>query len=294
MNLSGSICALATPFHDDGRLDLEAFERLIQGQIAGGTQGLVVAGSTGEAHALSDDELAQLIATARRVVAGRIPVLVGSGGANTAKTIAATRRAADLGADAALVVAPYYVRPPQDGLLQHFRAVADAVELPLVLYNVPGRTGCDLLPDTVAQLAAHPRIVAIKEAVADPARMQALLALRSSTFQVLTGDDPTACRALLAGADGVISVANNLVPGPFRALCDAARSGDRDRAIALDAQLQPLFDALGVESNPIPLKWGLSTQGLGSARPRLPLVELSLPHRERLRELLSTLQDAAV
>lgn len=294
MNLCGSICALATPFQADGQLDLDAFARLIQGQLAGGTQGLVVAGSTGEAHALSDDELALVVAKAIAVVAGRVPLLVGTGSANTAKTIAATRRARDLGADAALIVTPYYVRPTQQGLLQHYRAIADAVELPIVLYNVPGRTGCDLLPATVAQLAAHPRIVAIKEAVADAQRMQDLLALRSFSFQVLSGDDGSACRALLAGADGVISVANNLVPAQFRALCDAARGGHRDRAEALDAQLQPLFDALGLESNPIPLKWGLSTQGLGSAQPRLPLVELSVSHRERLRELLSTLQDAAV
>ncbi|TDR43289.1 dihydrodipicolinate synthase [Tahibacter aquaticus] len=294
MNLCGSICALATPFQADGQLDLDAFARLIQGQLAGGTQGLVVAGSTGEAHALSDDELALVVAKAIAVVAGRVPLLVGTGSANTAKTIAATRRARDLGADAALIVTPYYVRPTQQGLLQHYRAIADAVELPIVLYNVPGRTGCDLVPATVAQLAAHPRIVAIKEAVADAQRMQDLLALRSVSFQVLSGDDGSACRALLAGADGVISVANNLVPAQFRALCDAARGGHRDRAETLDAQLQPLFDALGLESNPIPLKWGLSTQGLGSAHPRLPLVELSVSHRERLRELLSTLQDAAV
>lgn len=285
---------MATPFQADGQLDLDAFARLIQGQLAGGTQGLVVAGSTGEAHALSDDELALVVAKAIAVVAGRVPLLVGTGSANTAKTIAATRRARDLGADAALIVTPYYVRPTQQGLLQHYRAIADAVELPIVLYNVPGRTGCDLVPATVAQLAAHPRIVAIKEAVADAQRMQDLLALRSVSFQVLSGDDGSACRALLAGADGVISVANNLVPAQFRALCDAARGGHRDRAETLDAQLQPLFDALGLESNPIPLKWGLSTQGLGSAHPRLPLVELSVSHRERLRELLSTLQDAAV
>lgn len=294
MNLSGSICALATPFIAEGKLDLDAFSRLIERQIAGGTQGLVVAGSTGEAHALSDDELATLVRQALHQVAGRVPVLVGSGGANTAKTLAATRRAAELGAAAALVVTPYYVRPTQEGLLQHYRAIADEAGLPVVLYNVPGRTGCDLLPATVAELAAHPRIVAIKEAVADPARMQALLPLRNSGFRVLSGDDGTACRSLLDGADGVISVANNLAPALFRALCDAARGGQREQAEALDRRLQPLFDALGVESNPIPLKWGLSLQGLGSSRPRLPLVELSPGHRERLRDLLTNLQDAAV
>jgi 4-hydroxy-tetrahydrodipicolinate synthase len=278
LNLSGSICALATPFTAEGKLDLDAFLRLIERQIVGGTQAVVVAGSTGEAHALSDDELALLVREARRHIAGRVPVIVGTGGANTAKTIAETRRAAELGADAALVVTPYYVRPPQEGLLQHYRAVADQGGLPVVLYNVPGRTGCDLLPSTVAELAVHSGVVAIKEAVADPARMQALLPLRSAGFRVLSGDDGTACRSLLAGADGVISVANNLAPALFRALCDAARAGHLDEAEVLDRRLQPLFDALGVESNPIPLKWGLSLQGLecasapapGRAFPRAP------------------------
>lgn len=294
MNLSGSICALATPFDSDGQLDLDAFARLIERQIAGGTQGLVIAGSTGEAHALTTDEFDTLVRRGVAAVAGRVPVLVGTGGANTAKTLVATQHAMELGAAAALVVTPYYVRPTQEGLYAHYSAIADAAGLPIVLYNVPGRTGCDLQPATVARLAGHPNIVAIKEAVADAERVAQLLALRSDAFRILSGDDPSAARSLLAGADGVISVANNLVPALFRALCDAARSGRRDEAAALDARLQPLFDALGLESNPIPLKWGLSLQGLGSARPRLPLTELSAPHRERLRDLLSNLQDAAV
>jgi 4-hydroxy-tetrahydrodipicolinate synthase len=294
LNLSGSICALATPFDSDGQLDLDAFARLIEQQIAGGTQALVIAGSTGEAHALTTDELDTLVRRGVDLAAGRVPVLVGTGGANTAKTLAATQHALDLGADAALIVTPYYVRPTQEGLYAHYSAIADAVGLPVVLYNVPGRTGCDLQPATVARLAEHPNIVAIKEAVADTERVAQLLALRSDGFRILSGDDSSAARSLLAGADGVISVANNLVPAAFRALCDAARAGRRDETAALDARLQPLFDALGVESNPIPLKWGLSLQGVGSARPRLPLTELSAAHRERLRDLLSNLQDAAV
>lgn len=294
LNLSGSICALATPFDSDGKLDLDAFARLVERQIQGGTQAVVVAGSTGEAHALDAAEFDQLVTCARHQAAGRIPIIAGTGGANTAKTVAATRHAKELCADAALVVTPYYVRPTQDGLYAHYMAIADAAGIQVILYNVPGRTGCDLLPATVARLAAHPMIVGIKEAVADPQRMTELLALRTDAFRVLSGDDPTALRALLSGADGVISVANNLVPAPFRALCDAARAGRGDEAAALDAQLQPLFDALGVESNPIPLKWGLSLQGLGSACPRLPLTELSPNHRSRLRDLLMNLQDAAV
>lgn len=177
MNLSGSICALATPFDSNGQLDLDAFVRLIERQIAGGTQALVIAGSTGEAHALTTDELDTLVSRGVDVAAGRVPVLVGTGGANTAKTLAATQRALALGADAALIVTPYYVRPTQEGLYAHYAAIADSADLPIVLYNVPGRTGCDLLPTTVARLATHPNVVAIKEAVADESRVAQLLSL---------------------------------------------------------------------------------------------------------------------
>ncbi|HET8819610.1 MAG TPA: 4-hydroxy-tetrahydrodipicolinate synthase [Xanthomonadaceae bacterium] len=279
MRLTGSITALATPFTVDGELDLDAWHRLLAAQLDAGTQALVVAGSTGEAAALFDAEYDTLLRTAVLQVAGRVPVLAGTGLSNTVKTIEQTRRAAVLGADAALVVTPPYVRPTQAGLLAHFRAVANDGALPVVLYNVPGRTGCDLLPDTVAALAGHPRIVAVKEARNDPERMQALLPLASQHFSVLSGDDPTACRALLAGADGVVSVASNVVPGAFRRLCDLARERRADAAGELDARLQPVFDFLGVESNPIPVKAILEMQGIGHGL-RLPLLPLSPPHRD--------------
>ena len=279
--LSGSITALATPFTAsgdlDGELDLPAWDRLIQAQIAAGTQGVVVAGSTGEANALSEEEYETLLRRAVAVVAGRIPVLAGTGLPNTVKTIELTRRAAAFGADAALVVAPPYVRPTQAGLIAHYRAVADNGALPVVLYNVPGRTGCDLLPSAVAELAAHPRIVAIKEARVEPERMAELLTLRSSSFAVLSGDDPTAARAMLAGADGVISVASNVIPAAMRRLCDLARSGAHADALAHDAELQPIFDFLGVEPNPIPVKAILARQGIGHGL-RLPLTGLSPAH----------------
>jgi len=286
LNFHGSICALATPFDADGGLDLPAFGRLIEHQIAGGTQGVVVAGSTGEAHALEAEELDVLVRRAVEQVAGRIPVIVGTGTANTRKTVRATRHAQELGADAALVVTPYYVRPTQEGLYQHFRDVADQSDIPVIVYNVPGRTGVDMQPGIVARLAEHPRIVGIKEAVADPQRMQALLPLRSASFAVLTGDDGTAARSLLAGADGVISVANNISPRPLRRLCDLARQGRAEEALALDAQLQPLFEAIGLESNPIPVKWGLSLLGICQPHLRLPLTSLSENHRERLRHIV--------
>ena len=281
MYLSGSITALATPFtasgNLDGSLDLQAWDRLLEAQIAAGTQAVVVAGSTGEANALSDDEYETLLRRAVALVAGRIPVLAGTGLPNTAKTIALTRLAAAFGADAALVVTPPYVRPTQAGLIAHYRAIADDGALPLVLYNVPGRTGCDLQPATVAALAPHPRIVAIKEALTEPGRMTALLALRTPSFSILSGDDPTAARAMLAGADGLISVASNVIPAAMRRLCDLARAGAGAQAEACAAELRSIFDFMGIEPNPIPVKAILQRQGIGHGL-RLPLTTLSADH----------------
>jgi len=279
LRLTGSITALATPFDAAGELDLDAWRRLLQMQIEGGTQAVVVAGSTGEAAALFDAEYDTLLRIAVEEIAGRIPVLAGTGLSNTTKTIELTRRAALLGADAALVVTPPYVRPTQAGLIAHYRAIADDGALPVVLYNVPGRTGGDLLPETVAELVDHPRIVAIKEARSEPERMEALLRLKSESFAVLSGDDPTACRAMLAGADGVISVASNVIPRAFRRLCDLARGGERAGAETWNARLMPLFDFLGVEPNPIPVKAVLQRMGVGHGL-RLPLLPLSAVHQD--------------
>ena len=286
MRLSGSITALATPFTAAGELDLDAWQRLLQSQVEGGTQGVVVAGSTGEAAALYEAEYEALLRTAVELVAGRIPVLAGTGLSNTAKTIELSRRAAALGADAALVVAPPYVRPTQTGLLAHYRALADDGALPIVLYNVPGRTGCDLLPETAAELASHDRIIGIKEARSEAARMEALLPLRGEGFAVLSGDEPTAARALLAGADGVISVASNVVPAALRTLCDLARADRYEQVKELDARLQGLYDFLGVESNPIPVKAILALQGIGHRDGlRLPLTPLADVHAETARRI---------
>lgn len=292
MHLSGSITALATPFTATGELDLDAWRRLLKQQLDGGTQGVVVAGSTGEAAALTDEEYDTLLRIAVEQVGGRMPVLAGTGQMNTARTIAATRRAAAAGAQVALVVTPPYVRPTQAGLIAHYRAVADQGGLPVVLYNVPGRTGCDLLPETVAQLVDHAAIVGIKEARAEPERMAALLALRSDAFAILSGDDPTASRAMLAGADGLISVGSNALPATFRRLCDLSRQGRTAEAGELDAQLQDLYGFLGVESNPIPVKALLQRQGLGESL-RLPLQVLSNAHQstaDRLATLAATLE----
>jgi 4-hydroxy-tetrahydrodipicolinate synthase len=291
--LAGSICALATPFRGDG-LDLDAFARLIEYQIENGTQGLVVAGSTGEAHALDQSEFERLLAFAVDRVGGRVPVLAGTGTANTQKTINATRRAQSLGVDAALVVTPYYVRPTQEGLRMHYLAVADEGGLPIVLYNVPSRTGCDLLPETVARLAGHERIVGIKEARGESERVAALVALKNSDFRILSGDDPTCARAMLDGAEGVISVAANVAPAALRGVCDAAKAGDGARVRSLDARLGDLYTLLGAEPNPIPVKWCLHELGFGAAEPRLPLLPLSSAHHARAQDVLHALQLSAV
>jgi len=270
LHLSGSITALATPFTAAGDLDFDAWARLIDRQIAGGTRGIVVAGSTGEAAALSDTEFSALLAAAVEQVAGRMVVLAGTGYSNTAKTIAQTRLARDGGADAALVVTPPYVRPTQEGLVAHYRAVAEQGGLPVVLYNVPGRTGCDLLPSTVAQLCRHPGIVGLKEARGDQERWDALYPMAGDDFALLSGDDPTFVSAILGGARGVISVASNVVPGCFSRLCALAAAGEASAAQALQARLEDLYDFLGVEPNPIPVKALLSRFGIGHGL-RLPL-----------------------
>ncbi len=277
MSIHGLITALATPFLADGALDTDAWQRLLAQQISGGVQGVVVAGSTGEASTLSDDEYDSLLRSAVATLGGKMPVLAGTGLSGTARTIALTRRAAANGATHALVVAPPYVRPTQEGLRQHYLAVAEQGGLPVVLYNVPGRTGCDLLPETVALLAGHPNIVAIKEAVGDTTRVKALLELRSDSFALLSGDDGSAARSMLAGADGLISVGSNVLPGAYRTLCDLARAGQREAAEAWDDRLQPYHDFCGVESNPIPVKALLQRLGFGQGL-RLPLLPLSAPH----------------
>ena len=292
MEINGSLCAIATPFDAAGALDLPAFGRLIDHQLDGGTQGIVVAGSTGEAHMLDAHEYERLLAFAIERIAHRVPVIAGTGEAATSKTIALTRRAQALGADAALVVTPYYVRPTQDGLRRHFSEVAAHGGLPVVMYNVPSRTGCDMQPETVATLRDTAGVIGIKEAVGKPERITAIAQLQRPGFVYLSGDDGSAADAMLAGAGGVISVVNNLVPKLFRTLCDAARGGDRAAAMQHAGRLAPLLKALDCAPNPIPVKAGLAELGLCGAAPRLPLLELSPgPERTRLRETLLRFAD---
>lgn len=286
MHIAGSIPALVTPFQRGGALDLVAFEDLVDWQLQQGSDGLVIGGSTGESGALEETELAALLEIGLRRADGRVPVIAGTGGAATGKALRLLRLAAAVGADAALAVTPFYSRPTQAGMVAHFRALADDGSLPVILYNVPGRTGVDLVPDTVAQLASHPRIIGIKEAVTQPARMAALLTLRSAEFAVLSGDDPTALRALTAGADGLISVVANLVPGLTAELCRAVRNGQMQAAREIDAMLAPLYAAAASEPNPIPVKAGLAMMRRMNDLLRLPLLPLSDEYRPALAAAL--------
>ena len=274
MSLSGSITALATPFTSAGELDPGAWDRLLDAQLEAGTSAVVVAGSTGEAATLTDSEYASLIGHAARRIAGRVPVLAGTGLSGTAKTIAQTRLARESGAGIALVVTPPYVRPTQAGLVEHYRQVSAQGGLPIVLYNVPGRTGCDLLPETVAELRDDPNIIGLKEARGDEARWDALYPLGGAGFALLSGDDPTFARAMRGGGAGVISVASNIVPRAFARLAAMLRDGRETEAAALDARLQPVYDFCGIESNPIPVKAVLRELGIGAGL-RLPLLPLS-------------------
>lgn len=294
MHLQGSITALTTPFTESGMLDLGAWRAQIDMQVRSGSAAIVVAGSTGEAATLSDEEYSQLIELAAIRVAGRIPVLAGTGLSSTAKTIRQTKLAKDSGADIALVVTPPYVRPTQAGLYAHYSAVADAAGIPVVLYNVPGRTGCDLQPQTVARLCSHGNIIGLKEAVGDEARWQELYPLASPAFSLLSGDDPTFVRAIAGGAQGVISVASNVVPAVFARMCQLLQERNVAGAQVLDASLRNLYDFLGVEPNPVPVKALMRLMGYGHGL-RLPLLPLSEAHAgeaQKMLELCKTIEQS--
>jgi len=271
----GSIPALITPMRDDGSIDLAAWDRLLDFHFDQGSDAVVVGGTTGESPTISSDELASLIGRARSRLAGRMPVIAGSGGNSTARSVALSRAAVEAGADALLVVTPYYNRPTQEGLYRHFTAIADAAGAPVILYNVPSRTSCDLLPETVARLAAHPRIVGIKEATGDVTRGEAVMRLCPDDFLLLSGDDPTAVALMRIGARGVISVTANVVPRAMHEVCAAALAGRFDEAAALDRRIAPLHRALFVEPNPIPVKWALERIAMIAGGIRLPLTPLS-------------------
>jgi len=278
----GSIPALVTPMRDDGTIDFDAWDTLLDFHLQQGTDGVVVGGTTGESPVLERSELEELVRRARARVAGRMPVIAGSGTNGTAKSIALSKAAEAAGADALLVVTPYYNKPTQEGLFRHFSAIADAVNIPVILYNVPGRTGCDMLADTVARLSHHPRIAGVKEATGDIARGEAILQQSRPGFVLLSGDDPTAANLIRIGARGVISVTANVAARAMHELCVAGLEGRHDEAAALNERLMPLHQAMFVESNPIPVKWAVHRMGLIGPGIRLPLTPLSAQLRGKV------------
>ncbi|MGB5248623.1 MAG: 4-hydroxy-tetrahydrodipicolinate synthase [Gammaproteobacteria bacterium] len=283
----GSIVALVSPMSADRGLDFAALERLLEFHIAAGTAGIVIAGTTGESPTIDPGELEELVAAAVTMADGRVPIIGGSGSNDTRRAEALTRRVARAGAKASLVVTPYYNKPSQAGLSAHYRAVAEAAELPLLLYNVPGRTACDLLPETAAALAEVENICGLKEAVPDPQRLQRLRELCPPDFCLLSGDDPSARGFMLGGGQGVVSVTANVAPAAMAALSLAALGGRADEAAAIDQPLRGLHRALFLEGNPVPVKWALAAMGLIGPTLRLPLTELSDGHRPALAAALA-------
>jgi 4-hydroxy-tetrahydrodipicolinate synthase len=278
--MRGSLVAIVTPMSVDGSLDLASWDRLLDFHLAEGTDGIVIAGTTGESPALTLEETEELTRRAVARCAGKIPLIVGAGTNSTASTVARTRALSGLGVDGVMLVTPYYNKPPQEGLYRHFMAAADASAAPVVMYNVPSRTAVDLQPATVARLARHPRIKALKDASANLARVRDLLAVCPADFSVLSGDDATAIDWIGAGAHGVISVTGNVVPRRMHEAASAALDGDLDAARAIDAHLQSLHRDLFVEANPIAVKWAVARLGLIGNAIRSPLVELSPAHHE--------------
>ena len=285
--ISGSIVALVTPMGEDGAVDYEALRRLVDWHIQEGTDAIVAVGTTGESATLDVEEHFEVVRSVIEYARGRVPVIAGTGANSTVEALEWTREGKNCGAQACLLVTPYYNKPPQEGLYQHYRKIAESVDIPIILYNVPGRTGCDMLPATVKRLAAIPNIVGLKEAHGTIVRIQELLKLGlPKEFALLSGDDATACESILLGCQGDISVTANVAPRLMHEMCEAARKGDRKLATELDAKLQPLHKHLFVEPNPIPVKWALQQMKKVGPGIRLPLVPLAEAHYETVRGAL--------
>jgi len=285
--ITGSLVAIVTPMREDGSLDLAAFRGLIDWHIAEGTDGIVVVGTTGESPTVSFDEHKALIRIAVEHARGRIPVIAGTGANATSEAIELAEAAKQAGATASLSVVPYYNKPTQEGLYRHFRRIAETVDLPTILYNVPGRTVADLANDTVLRLAQVPGIIGLKDATGSAERAADLLRRAPRGFALYSGDDASALALMLLGGHGVISVTANVAPRAMREMCAAALVGDLKKARELNARLMPLHQRLFVETSPAPVKWALAQMGLIEPGLRLPLVPLSERHHEALREALA-------
>lgn len=291
IDLRGAITAIVTPFKGDGSLDTEALKRMVKFQLEGGIHGIVVCGSTGEAATQNDSEYARTVKTVVEEVGGRVPVIAGAGSNNTQRAIELSKIAQDQGVDALLHVTPFYNKPTPNGLVAHFKAIAAAVELPIVLYNVPGRTGSNVLPSTVVRVAKEvPSVVGVKEASGSINQMGELLKLAPKEFIFLSGDDSLTLPSMILGGRGCISVVSNEVPKDFASLCQAALDGNWEEARRLHFKLLPLMDINFIESNPIPVKTALSMMGLIEESFRLPLVPLEDKNRPALEKVLKELE----
>jgi 4-hydroxy-tetrahydrodipicolinate synthase len=284
--ITGSLVAIVTPMLEDGALDLDSFKRLIDWHVAEGTDGIVVVGTTGESPTVDFDEHKQLIRVAVEHAKGRIPIVAGTGGNSTAEAIELTESAKHAGATACLSVVPYYNKPTQEGLYRHFRAVAEKVGLPMILYNVPGRTVADLQNDTVLRLAQVPSIIGIKDATANIERGTDLVKRAPRDFAIYSGEDSTALALILMGGHGVISVTANVAPKLMHQMCAAALVGDVKKAREINLKLLMLHQRLFLEANPIPVKWALAEMGMMAAGLRLPMTPLSERFHQMVREAL--------
>ena len=284
--IAGSMVALVTPMDAQGHLDWDSLGKLVDFHLQEGTNAIVAVGTTGESATLDVEEHIKVIEFVVKRVAGRITVIAGTGANSTREAIELTKNAKKAGADACLLVTPYYNKPTQEGLYQHFKHIAEAVDIPQILYNVPGRTACDMLADTVVRLSSVPNIIGIKEATGDLARAKDIISRVDSDFLVLSGDDPTAVELILLGGKGNISVTANVAPRAMADLCNAALKGEAELARAINDKLMPLHKNLFLEANPIPVKWALHEMGLMPEGIRLPLTWLSATCHEPLRQAL--------
>ncbi|MFZ6846522.1 4-hydroxy-tetrahydrodipicolinate synthase [Undibacterium sp. RuTC16W] len=284
--IQGSLVAIVTPMHADGSLDLPCLRKLIDWHIAEGTDGIVIVGTTGESPTVSVEEHCELIRVAVEHTNKRIPIIAGSGGNSTAEAIALTKFAKEIGADASLQVVPYYNRPTQEGMYQHFKKIAESVDIPVILYNVPGRTVADMSNETILRLAQVPGIIGVKEASGNIARDTDLIRLAPASFAVYSGDDATAIALMFCGGKGNISVTANVAPRAMHELCVAAMRGDIATAVAINNRMLPLHNKLFIEPNPLPVKWAMQEMGLIPSGIRLPLVPMSEQYHDVVRTAL--------
>jgi 4-hydroxy-tetrahydrodipicolinate synthase len=287
----GSMVALVTPMHTDGSIATQALQELVEWHIQEKTTAIIIGGTTGESATLEPDDRHKIISLAVKQAAGRIPIIAGAGTHSTQATLQLIHDAEHAGAQACLVVTPYYNKPSQYGLYQHYKTITENTTLPIILYNVPSRTACDLLPETIEHLAPIKQIIGIKDATGQLERAQAIMPYCDQHFALYSGDDATALDWLQQGAQGVISVTANIAPQKMQSMCQAALAGDHETAEKINAELKPLHQSLFIESNPIPVKWALYTMGKMPVGIRLPLTILDQKHRQTIKE---SLQQAGV